>query len=676
MNWQIASFALLGLVLFAGFAWYERSRPPAKVLALVAALAALAIVGRIAFAPFPNVKPTTDIVLLSGYALGGAPGFAVGAVTALVSNVFFGHGPWTPWQMAGWGGVGIAGAALARSLRGRELGRLGLALACGAAGAAFGLLMDVYQWTLAAEQTLASYVAVSGTSLPYNAAHVIGNFVFCLVIGPPLVRALRRYRERFEVRWAPVARGVAAPTALALVAGLVLALPGAAGAASGSQAAARFLERAQNGDGGFGGGAGSSSNQLFTGWAALGLAAAGENPRDVKRGKRSAIDYVRQHAGSLKETGDLSRTILLLKAAGISPRDFGGRDLVDRLHERRSRSGAFDGLVNQTAFGIMALRAAGAGNLQKSAHWIEQKQNADGGFGFSPSAGSDVDVTGAALQGLAAAGRRGSDTAGRAVHYLRRAQRGDGGFGQRKGSPSNSQSTAWAIQGLLAAGRSPEGLGYLRARQTGSGSIAYSRSSGQDPVWVTGQALSGARAQGVPARHDLALARRRRRVIHRRRFGRSGRARRGQRRRERPGRGRRGRRTPRGSGRRPGRRRAHGRSGGRGRLGARHPERRPRTGPDRPGRSGSDPGAGRRIGGGRRDRGRGERRGGHRPPPPDRPRAGARGRPGARRGRRVRVRRARPRRCFASTRSTRARGRFRPRARATPRAARLRRRSP
>src|SRR3712207_7645867 len=96
MAWQLASFTLLFLALGAGFAWYERAKPSAKVIALVATLAALAALGRIAFAPVPNVKPTTDIVLLAGYALGGAPGFAVGAVAALASNLFFGQGPWTP----------------------------------------------------------------------------------------------------------------------------------------------------------------------------------------------------------------------------------------------------------------------------------------------------------------------------------------------------------------------------------------------------------------------------------------------------------------------------------------------------------------------------------------------------------------------------------------------------
>src|SRR6476646_6345514 len=124
VSWELASFLLLGAALLAGFAWYERSRPPSRVVALVAALAALAIAGRIAFAAFPNVKPTTDIVIFAGFSLGGAAGFAVGALTALVSNFWFGQGPWTPWQMTAWGLCGLAGAALAA--RGKPPGRVTL----------------------------------------------------------------------------------------------------------------------------------------------------------------------------------------------------------------------------------------------------------------------------------------------------------------------------------------------------------------------------------------------------------------------------------------------------------------------------------------------------------------------------------------------------------------------
>src|SRR5947209_20582162 len=118
MSWQLAAFAVLGLALAGGFAWYERTRPDSRIVALVGVLAAFAALGRIAFAPLPNVKPTTDIVLIAGYALGGAPGFVVGALAGLTSNFFFGQGPWTPWQMAAWGATGMIGAGLARITRG------------------------------------------------------------------------------------------------------------------------------------------------------------------------------------------------------------------------------------------------------------------------------------------------------------------------------------------------------------------------------------------------------------------------------------------------------------------------------------------------------------------------------------------------------------------------------
>src|SRR5215475_8810007 len=136
MSWQLVSFLILTGVLLAGFAWYERSRPPSQVVALVAALAALAIAGRVAFAAFPNVKPTTDIIIFAGFALGGAPGFAVGALTALVSNFWFGQGPWTPWQMVAWGLCGVLGALLARVIP--RPNRWVLAAVCGFAGAAYG----------------------------------------------------------------------------------------------------------------------------------------------------------------------------------------------------------------------------------------------------------------------------------------------------------------------------------------------------------------------------------------------------------------------------------------------------------------------------------------------------------------------------------------------------------
>ena len=66
MSWQAASMAILALAIAGGFAWFERSRPSARVVAAVAALAALGIAGRLAFAPVPKLVATTDIALLAG----------------------------------------------------------------------------------------------------------------------------------------------------------------------------------------------------------------------------------------------------------------------------------------------------------------------------------------------------------------------------------------------------------------------------------------------------------------------------------------------------------------------------------------------------------------------------------------------------------------------------------
>src|SRR6476660_3190580 len=226
MTWQLGSVLVLTAALTIGFGWYEHSRPPARVRALVAALAALGAIGRVAFAAFPNVKPTSDIVLFSGYALGGPPGFAVGALSALVSNVFLGQGPWTPWQMAAWGIVGLGGALFGRVMRGREPSRWLLAAVCGLAGFVFGALLDMYQWTLAAEHTLSSYLAVSGTSFAFNVLHAAGNVGFALVLGPAFIRSLERYRRRFEVRWLSAAPRAAAGGTALILAAILLAVPG------------------------------------------------------------------------------------------------------------------------------------------------------------------------------------------------------------------------------------------------------------------------------------------------------------------------------------------------------------------------------------------------------------------------------------------------------------------
>jgi len=513
MSWQLASFLLIALALAAGFAWYERSHPSARVLALVGTLAALAVLGRIAFAPVPNVKPTTDIVLLAGYVFGGAPGFAVGAVAALASNFFFTQGPWTPWQMAAWGAIGVGGAGLAWASRGR-LGRVPLALACGGAGLVYGAIVNFGSVVTFAGSgdVWHRYLVYQGTSLPWDLAHAGGNVVFFLVFGPGLVQTLRRFRTRLSFTWQPH------PAGLAVVLAAALLVAGAVGAGATSAQAAtptQYLLRAQHDDGGFGATPGGRAASLYTGWAGIALA----TQRGGAPALRRAIAWVRAHATGLSRnsgatgTGDLERTILLLAAAGRSPRAFARQDLVAALQGRVGANGAVVGQVNLTAFAILALRAAkipaGADVLRRAGDWLADQQNTDGGFGFlTKGFVSDVDDTAAAMQALAALGGRRT-VLRRAAAYIRGLQNADGGLPQQRGGSSNAQSTAWAIQGLAAAhvplggvrrNGAPTPLAYVRSLIGANGAVRYSRTSTQSPVWVTSYAVLALARRSLPVR--------------------------------------------------------------------------------------------------------------------------------------------------------------------------------
>jgi energy-coupling factor transport system substrate-specific component len=200
VSWPLASFVIVGLVLGCGWLAYERRRPSARMVAVVATLAAVAALGRDMFVAIPEVKPITAIAFVVGYALGPVPGFTVGAIGMLASNVVLGQGPYTPWQMLAWGLVGLLGAGLAR-LTGRRLGRLPLAFACAGAALVAKEIMNLYGWSIGASHTAAALLAEALSGLPFDLADVLCTFLFALAFGPELARLLARTRERMTVRW-------------------------------------------------------------------------------------------------------------------------------------------------------------------------------------------------------------------------------------------------------------------------------------------------------------------------------------------------------------------------------------------------------------------------------------------------------------------------------------------
>jgi energy-coupling factor transport system substrate-specific component len=518
VTWQLAAFALLGVALVGGFAWYERIRPDPRLVALVGTLAAFAALGRMAFAALPNVKPTTDIVLVSGFALGGAPGFVVGASAALTSNFFFGQGPWTPWQMAGWALVGLAGAGLALLTRGR-IGRLPLAAVCFALGFAFTAMQDLGDWVNYSDHSSAALWVYLGKGLGFDLIHATGCMLFALAFGPALVRSLRRFRDRSEVRWRTPSGELLGGFVAVALAGAALALTSAATNPSRALAGAgvraqrssiarplRYLLRAQNRDGGFGPAPGSASSPLYADWVALSLAASGRDAATARApGGATLLTYLESTVGARPDADTLERTILAARAMGTPATEFAGRDLPALLERDLDRDGSVAHQTNLTAFALLALRAAGVPAPRATTAWLVRQQDADGGFNFATAPGvSDVDDTAAVLEALSA--RRWHARA-RAIAFLRAQQNGDGGFPSQPGAGSNAQSTAFALQGLIAAGidprtvhrhggRSP--LAYLRSMLAPDGHVRYQATSSVTPVWVTAQAVPALVGRPLP----------------------------------------------------------------------------------------------------------------------------------------------------------------------------------
>ena len=146
-------------------------------------------------------------MLFTGYAIGGAPGFAVGALAALISNFWLGQGPWTAVADGGLGAGRARRRAGSRRAPADGWAARARAVACGVAGLAYGALLDFsVMVTYGGEQSLDRYLALSARGIPFNIAHAAGNVALALIAGPALVRMLLRFRSRTEFTWRDASR--------------------------------------------------------------------------------------------------------------------------------------------------------------------------------------------------------------------------------------------------------------------------------------------------------------------------------------------------------------------------------------------------------------------------------------------------------------------------------------
>ncbi len=187
--WALAFMGLMGLTV--------HRKLEAEEVVLIAALAAIAAVGRTILAPLPSIQPVSFIVICTAAVFGWRTGALVGILAALVSNLFLGQGPWTLWQMLGWGLMGMTSGWLFYGYHHPKSIKMAFGFI---AGLIFGWIMNL--WYLVSYVDAVSwtgFLVAYGTSFYMDLLHAVSNVFFIGVFADPLEKILVRVRTKYGI---------------------------------------------------------------------------------------------------------------------------------------------------------------------------------------------------------------------------------------------------------------------------------------------------------------------------------------------------------------------------------------------------------------------------------------------------------------------------------------------
>ena len=180
------------------FLTFESRRPQAREVLIIAVLTAIAVAGRAAFFMVPSFKPVMAFVIISAVCFGAESGFLVGALSMLVSNMLFGQGPWTPWQMFSMGIIGFLAGILFQKgcLKARKVslcifGFWAALFIYGGIMNPVSLLMSSYAITK--RNLLAIYIS----GLPVDMVHGAATVIFLLLASKPMIEKLERIKIKY-----------------------------------------------------------------------------------------------------------------------------------------------------------------------------------------------------------------------------------------------------------------------------------------------------------------------------------------------------------------------------------------------------------------------------------------------------------------------------------------------
>lgn len=177
---------------------FENREINAKTMAALATMSALGGVLRVPCAVIPGFQPVTFIAAVSGYTLGPINGFMVGAMCAFISNFFLGHGPWSLWQILGWGLCGVFFGLTKKFIAKKEEKKIRrFTILCGLWGYIYGTILN--QWYVVEYiRPITLKVIITGNILSFwhDTWHALGNVFFSYLFAKTFIEALERYNRR------------------------------------------------------------------------------------------------------------------------------------------------------------------------------------------------------------------------------------------------------------------------------------------------------------------------------------------------------------------------------------------------------------------------------------------------------------------------------------------------
>lgn len=180
------------------FLIFEGRKPQARELVIIAVLCAIGIAGRAALFMLPQFKPVMAVTIIAGVAFGGETGFLVGAMTMLASNVLFGQGPLTPWQMFSMGIIGfLAGILFRKGLLRRNRGALCVFGALAAILIYGGIMNPASALTWVGELNEKVLLTYYISGLPFDCIQAAATWLFLWFGAEPMLEKLDRVKVKY-----------------------------------------------------------------------------------------------------------------------------------------------------------------------------------------------------------------------------------------------------------------------------------------------------------------------------------------------------------------------------------------------------------------------------------------------------------------------------------------------